>query len=43
MPEVWRKVLSLKNKIKHGFVHKYLDDESKEKYEHMLEKREESS
>ena len=33
----------MKNKIKHSFVHKYLDDESKEKYEHMLEKREESA
>ena len=33
----------MKNKIKHNFVHKYLDTESKEKYEHMLEKREESA
>ena len=33
----------MKNKIKHNFVHKYLDEESKEKYEHMLEKREESA
>ena len=32
----------MKDKIKRNFVHKYLDDNSKEKYEHMLEKREES-
>ena len=33
----------MKNKIKQSFIDRYFDDDSKEKYEHMLAKKEESA